>query len=300
VGNPDTARMTMHSHVSHSVSLALPLLLFAGFMIGIGAVGVYVVDPILMADQHALPLVATIGTGIDEFFERFGGIVRSVVPQDLGAWILAIAVCVTLWSVIKVIREFRGHSRGAGDAGALVRYTIQHTVAMLGIHPQSVCWGVVRDAATGDPLPLATVRLFGNDGAILSSCVSDRAGRYGFRFSRALFAERGYHAIIQSQKSGYYFPPADNSFYRGGSLCAISRHAQHLDIGMDRAGDTPVAVRSNRSYLWDWSESTAFWVGILVVPFAFLQQPDALRGLMFSVFIGAAGIRAMWHDPKHL
>jgi hypothetical protein len=285
--------MTMHTRISHNLTLSVPFVALLAVFVAIGAFGMFVLDPLVTNDPQAAPVVATIGDGVDEFTLRTGNIFEGVVPNDAGGWIAAIAIFVTIWSVIKVIRELRGPVGGSHDAGALTSHVANTTMVALGIRSPGISWGIVRDATSGHPLPLARVRLVGIDGIVLGSCVADRTGRYGFNIGYAALVQHGYHARLEPQKSGYY-PSSSGRI----PLMAGAHHG--LDVMMDRAGDGPVPVHAgtSRSHMGSLVDGLMFWFGVLLVPLAFLQDPDMLHGLIFAMFIGVAAVRATWRHPR--
>ncbi len=268
------------------------LLALLGAFVAIGGFGMFVFDPLVTNDPYAAPMVATIGDGVDEFSSKAGAVLDAVIPTDVGGWVASIAVFVTIWSVIKVIRELRGPMRGPGDAGSLTSHIASTTMVALGVRSPAVPWGTVRDAATGHPLPLARVHLVGADGAVLDACVADPMGRYGFRLGHAALVSHGYRARLEPRKSGYY--PS------GPGWIPMTAGAHHgIDIVMDRAGEGPVPIHvASHSRLGDTAGVVAFWLGVLLVPLAFLQNPDLLHGMMFAAFVGAGVVRATWRHPK--
>lgn len=291
--------MTMHSHFSHSMTLARPLFVLVGVVAIVGLVGFSVVDPLVTDDPHAAPVVAAVGAGIDEFSLQARPVFEEFIPAGFGGWILAAALFVTAWSILALIRALRARAARPRDVGTLIRQVVRRTSITLGARSPDVPWGIVRDAQTGDPIVLAMVQLTDADGAVLDSCVSDARGQYGFQLSYASVVGRGYRVALQSRKSGYYFPPAGSHHYRGGQLLlAVSANQVHpCDLAMDCIEAAP-RMRIQSSHLWNWLSTLAFWAGVVLVPLAFLQEPNLLRSLIFGVFVSVGVVRASWRSPS--
>jgi hypothetical protein len=280
--------MTGHTKMSHSVSLATPLIVATAFVVGALFLGVAVIEPILINDPYASPLAAMLGEGVDEFSLRAGSILGTAVPSDAQGWIASVAVFVTVWSVIRVIRQLRGPVGGSGDIGALTGYTIRHTMVSLGLRESATAWGTVRDSRGGGPLPLATVRLVGSDGTVMDVSTADHHGRYGFRMPYESIILRGYRARLETRKSGYY--PAGGS----SGLPVLAGAYNGLDVAMDRArGFVSVASRP-AGPLGRIAGTSAFWAGVLGGPFNSVSAPSLSSMLLLGAFLGAALIRAVW------
>jgi hypothetical protein len=200
---------------------------------------------------------------------------------------------VTVWSVIKTIRALRGPMGGAGDAGRLVSYGVRRAAIAVGVRSPSVVWGVVREVGTGRPLPLAKVTLAGLDGSVMEACVSDPHGRYGFRLPYTEAVVRGYRGRLEVRKSGYY--PAD----AGRKLAMLAGDHPGIDLAMDPVSGTMPLVERSAEPLSRMAGTAAFWTGIVVVPFAFLQAPGLESALLLAAFSAAAVVRAVWlKHPK--
>lgn len=84
-------------------------------------------------------------------------------------------------------------------------YWFMQFLQLLGIRKRRKAWGVVFNSQSGQPIPLAMVRIFDKRyNRVLEQAVTDNQGRFGFLVKEGTF-------YIQASKSGFTFPPKEKS-----------------------------------------------------------------------------------------
>lgn len=112
-------------------------------------------------------------------------------------------------------------------------YWLTQFLQFWGLRRRRKPWGVVFDSQTGQPMPLAIVRIFEKQyHRLMETAVTDRQGRYGFLPKAGIF-------YLTCQKPAYTFPSRiqDSSFYEnlylGGEFTTQENQAITFNIPLD-------------------------------------------------------------------
>jgi hypothetical protein len=232
-------------------------------------------------------LLGALGGGIDEFGVRMAAVEQyAPFTSDMTAWVSTVAVVATAISAVAAFRSLAAWIRGPQDAVAFVRHAAQRAAGTLGTQATSVRWGIVHDAQSGHPLPLARVSVLDGQRRVIARAVADMRGVFGFASTADDVFGRGGVGGLEVRKNGYY---------RHEALFPVTAgiYAHHFDVPLLRRPSAAV----NGPSRWDATvtglSTVAFWVGILTVPMIYFIQPGAVTDVLVALFGVSVIVRAV-------
>jgi hypothetical protein len=176
-----------------------------------------------------------------------------------------------------------------------------------GLRRKANVWGVVYDARTKRPIPLAKLELFSTAShRLLETRYADRDGRYGFLTSPASLHEEELHVQMKVSKPGFVFPSAStitgtdfvvyDNIYRGGEIVMRGDAVLSYNIPLD-------SIREHRLSLLGFGQSLispigekllalGFYLGLVTVPLNLWLAPSAKNLGIAIVFIGVNALRS--------
>lgn len=278
----------MLQYLKHQFRLVRPLIAFFAAVVFVLSLGRLLVEVVIGPRTSSLRLAQTLGDGLDEFSMLMGASVGALFAgiAQYAVWVAMIAFIATAITVMSAVRQLSHWVHGPSDIGALVRRGIARARHCVGISSPLVVWGVVHDAHSGHPLPLATVSLLDGYGSIIASSVADTAGRYGFH-APVQYA----HAVagLLVHKDGYFFSKKVFPVPDGNP-------SAYADIPMERLhgiSEKPQIVLAR------YGENLAFWSGVVALPIAYLSASSAGATLLAALFGCAAIVRAVGAGKHH-
>lgn len=288
----------MLQHLKHHFRLGVPLIAFTAAVVFALSVGGLIVELASAPEAPSSRTVQILGDGLDEFSTMMSASLGALAADfdQYGFLITAIALCATAITVASSVRRLSRWVQGPSDIGALTQHILERGRKTIGVSAVPVSWGVVHDAQTGHPLPLATVQLLDDRGSVLASSVADTAGRYGFlahlNASDALRASTRFHV----RKDGYYFAHRIVAVTTG-----LTR--TYFDIPLQKlrpAGDVTATEATHGSVVAVHAvEHVAFWSALVSVPVSYASSPS-LYGVALMVLLGLALIIRAVETRRHV
>lgn len=233
-------------------------------------------------------ILGALGEGVDEFHLRVGAIGAQLLPRfsDAQQWIASVAVIATAISVVAAVRQLMKWIHGPGDAVALTQHAARRAADVAGVSATRVRWGVVYDAETHAPLPLARVHILDARGSVIARTIADTHGSYGFRISSDDILFHGGVGGVLAHKSGYHHdallhPQTAGTVVRNSDI-PMTRFAS---VHNQPSGDERIVTRMIRS--------AAFWSGVLTVPMVYVASPSLIGAVLVALFGFSAIVRAV-------
>ena len=147
-------------------------------------------------------------------------------------------------------------------------------------------WGIVYDKVTGQPVPLATVNIYDDQGKRRESKVTDSHGIYFFLVTPGKFVleaiKRGYRTFIpDSNREINVFYEAD---YKGGILNITDPDLVNLDIPLELQSANPFRLFFRKKFvesaLW-----IIFWVGLATNILISIYFPSTINYIITALYI---------------
>ena len=157
-------------------------------------------------------------------------------------------------------------------------YGLSHFFQILGLSRRRKTWGVVFNSQTGQPIPLAMVKLIEKHNRVKELAISDREGKYGFSFHQGTFRLRvsraDFHFPAEIHSSSYY-----ERVYTGSEI-KIAEPKQSISFNIPLE---PHAT-AGRIHLWGW----------LIHLNRFVQKirlPLLILGVIFALAMTSTGFQ---------
>lgn len=281
----------MFQRLRYHFRLGLPLIAFTAAVVFALSVGGLVLEIVSAPPVPSSWLAQQLGDGLDQYTALMSGSLDGLVAKvsQFGIWIAAVALIATTITMMSALRYLSRWVQGPSDAGALLRHIVDRGRHAVGISASPIVWGVVHDARTGQPLPLATVRLLDARGSVIASAVADTSGRYGFHTPVKKIVASHALAGVHVLKDGYFLANTVRP------IPAITT-PKFIDIPMEKSrGTTDIVAASSRTAvsLVRGIEGAAFWSGLVTVPFAYSAAPGIFGAALIALFAFATVIRSV-------
>jgi hypothetical protein len=189
-----------------------------------------------------------------------------------------------------------------GEVAALAFQMFQ----IIGIRKRAKVWGVVYDAATKRPIPLAKIELLDTANRILETRYADRDGRYGFLLTPAALNTGELSVQMRVTKSGYQFPSAHQStgtdfivydnLYFGGTIIMQNTTLLNYNIPLDPKETTRYegwSMGSTLRSLGARALSLGFYIGVIAVPLNWWLAPSGKNLVIGIIFFSANAARIL-------
>ena len=275
----------MFRSLRHHLSLAIPLLALTALIAA--ASSVLTVGSQIASAAPVSGLTATLADGVDELTVRLQPVLAAAAALlgGSGSWIAVLALAATAASVVSALHQLSEWIHGPADVSSLVRHVAQRAGQSTGINASRVSWGVVRDATTGAPLPLARVSVLDGVGRVYATSVSDGRGEYGFPAEPSELLSGGGVGGFIAARDGFHDAVHSVPVH-------VRRTVNRLDISLqpDRQRSRP---EPSRGTLGRAAATAAFWTGVVTVPMAALAAPAIVGPVTVALFAGSAIVRAV-------
>lgn len=281
----------MLQYLKHQFRLVRPLIAFFAAVVFVLSLGRLLVEVVIGPRTSSLRVAQMLGDGLDEFSMLLGASVGALFAgiAQFAVWVAMIAFIATAITVMSAVRQLSHWVHGPSDIGAFARHMIDRARRATRISATPIAWGVVHDAHSGHPLPLARVSLLDARGSIIASMVADTAGRYGFhapaQYARVV-------AGVHVRKDGYFMP-------RGASAVLTATMPTNLDVPMEKLHEAVSGVARGEHPVMCFVQSAAFWSGMVAVPVAYALAPSRAGVLLIALFACAAIVRAVGSGSHH-
>ena len=208
----------------------------------------------------------------DVVFSKAQGVVSDFVNKNATKVNTAV---VTATTALLVTPAAVNAAIGLGNILPQLIYWFTQLLQMIGIRKKRKPWGIVFNSQTGQPVSLATVKIYDKEyNRLLESSVTDRDGRFGFLVRPGTFylvlAKGGFIFPSQYKVSGFF-----ENVYTGGNINIATKDEGAIDLNI------PLDPQAKASVIF------TLWANLIKIN-RFLQKiriPLMAIGVIFAVIM---------------